>query len=151
MFIATPPEEVWKCLTDPEYLPLWNKEVQEVTLIQSYSEGEVEVLGTFRHLYEADGRMQRQVITYWQPCRMLEYSVIEGPEFEDFHVCHHVGQFKLNPCLDGTELHWLNYIEYRETLNSPFWMSLLVRRFRRNLIFLKWCLENARAKSLCFA
>lgn len=144
--IDASPEEIWPFLVEPAYIPLWQKEVQEVLLLECPFGEELDSFGYYRALLEKDGVVHEQFISDCQPYRSLEYNTVEGLEFDGFAVQLHIGVIRLVPGEAGTEVVWQNYIEYQETFNSAFWMARLRRRFRRGLAFLKWCLENIKAE-----
>jgi hypothetical protein len=151
IFIQAKPEVVWHLMTNPDTLPLWDKSVQDVSLNHWLSEGEADVTGTYRILYGVDGTIQKQVITDWQPQKTLGYKTVEGLQFHQLSVSLHIGLFKLYPSSDGTEVQWLNYLEYQDLPHSHTWLSRLMRRYHRSLACLKWCAENIHSENKTLA
>lgn len=141
-FISATPEAIWRLLTHPDCIPLWERSLQEVNLSYWSYMGESDVSSVCRTLYKTDDSVQKQIVTDWQPNKTLGYTTIEGLRFHRLNIHLHIGLFRLFPCIDGTEVQWTNYIEFYETSKSKIWLSRLMRKYHRSLACLKWYAEN---------
>ena len=144
LFIQAPPETLWQFITQPEALSLWNEEIAEVCVSQWFSDEEVDFVGTLRTLFLLDSDApQTQMITDWEPNYTLGYTTLDGFQYNGHEINLHVGLFRLYECADGTEVQWLNYVEFVDKINHPAWLNCLAKQYRRNLVYLKWQAEHA--------
>lgn len=146
IFVLATPEEVWKLLTHPEAIPSWSLDVQEVMMKNWCAEWEADVVGNYRKMFFKDGREGTQVMTDWEPLKILGYTMIEGSPIRGLECELHVELFNLYQSVDGTEVRFLNYIEYDETRHNQSTIRRLMKQQRKNLIYLKWLAEQQNTR-----
>ena len=98
VFIAAPPQRVWRVATDHEGMAAWSG-FKPVTVTKP-GEDERNGYGSQRSMHGPTGTVVEEVVG-WDPPRSCRYRVIAGSPFVE-----HQGELQLEPRDGGTELTW---------------------------------------------
>lgn len=152
--INAKPETIWQLLTTPQLIPRWQTHVREVIRKEAPSltanaqlkqdfPFEPQQIGSEHQVTFKDGSITFQMITDWQTESILGYVTIEGNRHPEVQTELEIETIELHPTLQGTEIHWMSYLEYISEQTHPALTKQIHRENRTQLNCLKRLAEMA--------
>lgn len=137
---AIPVEVVWDFLATPHGYLKWHPEVESI--LQWQNPDSDLTTGMHIELRLKNHAAIKYQMTEWIPRQMYGYQTLEDPKLSKRHIKRHFSVFNLFPSEAGTEIQWINYVEYNQNNISEKTLAYLEHMYHHQLHYLKGVLQT---------